>query len=45
MDKKSLEAALKLHELSLHSPDLLPEQVKWLEDEIKKVKTKLKKAK
>ncbi|WP_342088007.1 hypothetical protein [Dyadobacter sp. OTU695] len=44
-DKKTLEAVLKLHELTLEDPSLLPEQVKWLEDEIKQVKTKLKKAK
>lgn len=44
-DKRSLEAALRLHELTLQNSDLLPEQVQWLEDEIKKVKTKLKKAK
>lgn len=44
-DKKTLEAVLRLHELTLKDPNLIPEQIDWLEKEIKQVKTKLKKAK
>jgi hypothetical protein len=44
-DKKSLEAILKLHELTLENPDLSEEQVEWLDGEIKKVKAKIDKAK
>jgi len=44
-DKESLEATLRLHELTLTDPNLLPEQIEWLEEEIKKVKAKLEKVK
>lgn len=44
-DKPTLEAILRLHEIDMASPGLLPEQKEWLENEIKQVKAALKKAK